>query len=117
MELTVTTMMSLDRVTQAPGAPDEDRGGGFELGGWAMPCFDAAAIKFQDENFARADAFLLGRRTYEIFAACWPQVGDENPIAAALNGLPKHVVSGTPSGLSWTAPRSSTASSPGRWRS
>jgi dihydrofolate reductase len=88
-------------VTQGPGGPDEDRSGGFDLGGWAMPYFDDEGAMFQRENFARADAFLLGRRTYEIFAGHWPHVDDANPIAAALNSRPKHVVSSTLSDLRW----------------
>jgi dihydrofolate reductase len=101
MELTVRTMISLDGVTQAPGGPDEDRSGGFELGGWSMPYFDEAAAGAVREGFGRADAFLLGRRTYEIFAGYWPHADPENPIAAALNSLPKHVVSTTLTDLSW----------------
>src|ERR1700761_7565247 len=101
MELTARTMISLDGVTQAPGGPDEDRSGGFELGGWSMPYFEEAGAAFVRENFSKADAFLLGRRTYEIFAGYWPKVGDENPIAAGLNSLPKHVVSSTLGELSW----------------
>jgi dihydrofolate reductase len=100
MELTVTTLMSLDGVTQAPGAPDEDRSGGFDLGGWAMPYIDEDGSKRVEEIFDRADAFLLGRKTYEIFAGYWPQVSG-NPIADALNGRPKHVVSSTLGELSW----------------
>jgi dihydrofolate reductase len=101
MELTVTTMMSLDGVTQSPGAPEEDPSGGFELGGWAMPYFEEQAGKFVGGIFGRADAFLLGRKTYEIFASYWPLQGDEDPIAAALNSRPKHVVSSTLGELSW----------------
>jgi len=101
MELTVTTMMSLDGVTQSPGAPEEDPSGGFQLGGWAMPYFEEAAQRYVDGIFGRADAFLLGRKTYEIFASYWPGVGDENPISTALNGLPKHVASSTLGDLSW----------------
>jgi dihydrofolate reductase len=101
MELTVRTMMSLDGVTQSPGAPEEDPSGGFELGGWAMPYFEEVATKEVEDSFARADAFLLGRKTYEIFASYWPGVGEENGIAAALNSRPKHVVSSTLTDLSW----------------
>jgi len=101
MELTVTTMMSLDGVTQAPGGPDEDTSGGFDLGGWSMPYFDAEGSAFVRDNFSRADAFLLGRNTYDIFAAYWPHAGADNPIAAALNGLPKHVVSSRPLDPAW----------------
>ncbi len=101
MELTVTTMMSLDGVTQAPGGPQEDTSGGFDLGGWAMPYFGEDGAKVIRENIERADAFLLGRRTYEIFAAYWPAASPENPIAAALNGRPKHVASSTLTELDW----------------
>jgi len=101
MELTATTMMSLDGVTQAPGGPEEDTSGGFDLGGWSMPYFDADGAKAVRENFERADAFLLGRKTYEIFASYWPHANPDNPIAGALNGRPKHVVSSTLGDLSW----------------
>jgi dihydrofolate reductase len=101
MELTATTMMSLDGVTQAPGGPEEDRSGGFDLGGWSMPYFDEVWARAVGENFERADAFLLGRRTYEIFAAYWPSADPANPIAAALNSRPKHVISSTLRELSW----------------
>jgi dihydrofolate reductase len=101
MDLTVRTMMSLDGVTQAPGGPDEDREGGFELGGWAMPFFDETAGATVAEEFIRAEAFLLGRKTYEIFADYWPKVDDENPVAAALNSKPKHVASSTLGELDW----------------
>jgi dihydrofolate reductase len=101
MDLTVTTMMSLDGVTQSPGAPEEDPSGGFDLGGWAMPYFEEVAMEYVDGIFGRADAFLLGRKTYEIFASYWPAVGDENAISTALNSRPKHVVSSTLGDLSW----------------
>jgi dihydrofolate reductase len=101
MELTVTTMMSLDGVTQAPGGPQEDISGGFDLGGWVMPYFGDDGAAFVRQNFERADAFLLGRRTYEIFASYWPDADPENPIGATLNRLPKHVVSSTLTELDW----------------
>jgi dihydrofolate reductase len=101
MELTATTMMSLDGVTQAPGGPDEDRSGGFELGGWAMPYHEEQSGKYIADIFDRADAFLLGRKTYDIFASYWPQVGRGNPVADKLNDLPKHVASRTLGEVSW----------------
>ncbi len=101
MELTATTMMSLDGVTQGPGGPEEDTSGGFDLGGWSMPYIDADGGKFVRDNFARAEAFLLGRNTYDIFAAYWPHASADNPIAAALNGLPKHVVTSSPLDPAW----------------
>jgi hypothetical protein len=75
-------------------APDEDRSGGFEQGGWLAPHFDEAGGAFMGDVFRRAGSFLLGRKTYEIFAGYWPQVTDEdNPVASALNRLPKYVAS------------------------
>jgi dihydrofolate reductase len=89
-KLTLTTFLSLDGVMQAPGAPDEDQSGNFQHGGWLVP------------YFSKADAFLLGRRTYEIFAAHWPRVTDLNdPVAGALNRLPKYVVSKTLKNAEW----------------
>ncbi|WP_250292542.1 dihydrofolate reductase family protein [Streptomyces atroolivaceus] len=95
-KLTLTTFVSLDGVMQAPGGPDEDTTGGFEYGGWLVPFADEDMGTFMDEVFDRSGAFLLGRRTYDIFSAYWPQVTDpQDPIASRLNTLPKHVVSTT----------------------
>ena len=71
MKLTTTTHVSVDGVMQGLGGPDEDRRGGFERGGWAIPLFGGEAATFLDSVFERADAFLFGRRTYEIFAGSW----------------------------------------------
>jgi dihydrofolate reductase len=68
MKLTTTTFVSVDGVMQGIGGPDEDRSGGFERGGWTTPLFDNEAATFVSDVYARADAFLFGRRTYEIFA-------------------------------------------------
>ena len=75
MKLTTTTHVSVDGVMQGLGGPDEDRRGGFERGGWALPLFDDEAAAFLDQVYQRADAFLFGRRTYEIFAGSWGTVG------------------------------------------
>ena len=100
MKLTTVTNVSVDGVMQGLGGADEDRRGGFERGGWAIPLFDGEAATFLGEVYERADAFLLGRRTYEIFARSWgtgswgANQGD-NPISVALNTRPKYVASTT----------------------
>src|SRR3712207_1251624 len=96
MKLTTTTHVSLDGVMQGLGGADEDRRGGFERGGWALPLFDNEAATFLDQVYQRADAFLFGRRTYEIFAGYWGVMDpSENAIAEALNTRPKYVASTT----------------------
>lgn len=101
-KLTVTTFVTLDGIMQAPGGPQEDVAGGFEHGGWAVPHLDEDFGKFIDEVFARAGSFLLGRVTYQIFAGHWPHVTDpHDPVAARLNGLPKHVATRTLDRLEW----------------
>ena len=71
MKLTTTTMVTVDGVMQGLGGPDEDRSGGFERGGWVTHSFDNEAMAFLNQVYQRADAFLLGRRTYDIFAGSW----------------------------------------------
>jgi dihydrofolate reductase len=102
MKLTTVTNVSVDGVMQGLGGQDEDRRGGFERGGWALPLFDNEAEAFLGEVFQRADAFLFGRRTYEIFAGYWGVIKDPgNPIAAALNARPKYVASTTLTDPQW----------------
>ena len=87
MKLTVTESVSLDGVMQGLGGPDEDRRGAFERGGWQIPLSDEEVGAFLDDVYARADAFLFGRRTYEIFAGSWGTMKDpsRSPIGQALN--------------------------------
>ena len=100
--LVVGSMMTMDGVVQAPGGPDEDRDGGFAHGGWLVPSFDEVFLELQTEWTVQADAFLLGRRTYDIFAASWPTATDPDDRAAAvLNSRPKHVASRTARRLAW----------------
>lgn len=102
-ELTMTTFVTLDGVMQAPGGPDEDRSGGFEHGGWLVPHFDDDMAAIIDRIFRKADAFLLGRRTWDIFAAYWPKMADPaDPVASKLNTLPKHVASRSKSDFPWS---------------
>jgi dihydrofolate reductase len=106
MKLTTITHVSVDGVMQGLGGPDEDRRGGFERGGWAIPLFDNEAATFLDQVFERADAFLFGRRTYEIFAGSWGTGSwganqGNNPISVALNTRPKYVASTTLTDPQW----------------
>jgi dihydrofolate reductase len=93
---------TLDLVGQSPGAPDEDRDGGFPFGGWQAPLLDDVTGAQVLASYEHTDALLLGRRTYDIFASYWPdQSGEGNPIAALFNRIPKYVASrGTPE-LGW----------------
>jgi dihydrofolate reductase len=93
-KLIVSEFLTLDGVMQGPGHPDEDRSGGFEYGGW-QTFMDEEQMRQVGEAIAATDAYLLGRKTYEIFAAYWPHQPDSDPFARTLNGLPKHVVSTT----------------------
>jgi dihydrofolate reductase len=96
-KVVVNEFMSLDGVAQAPGAADEDTSGGFAHGGWHLPYMeDELAQQWVLESIVEAGGFLLGRRTYEIFAAYWPNApAEEQVIAEPLNSKPKYVASRT----------------------
>ena len=94
-KLVVTEFVTLDGVAQGPGAPDEDRDGGFAHGGWQAPYDDERAGDVLFEQATHMDALLLGRRTYDIFAEYWPIASDEIPFTRLLNDVPKYVASRT----------------------
>ncbi|KAB2352509.1 dihydrofolate reductase family protein [Actinomadura rudentiformis] len=99
--LMVTMFVSLDGVLQAPGGPEDQWGNPFEHSGWGVPYFDEALIQRMHDLTSRADALLLGRRTYEIFSSTWPLAGAGDPIGAKLNGMRKYVASRTLDSVSW----------------
>src|ERR671917_2011704 len=98
-KLVAVTQMRLDGVMQAPGGPEEDPSGGFEQGGWSVNYWDEVLEQAIGEGMARPFDLLLGRKTYEIFAAHWPYA--DGPAADRLNGATKHVTSRTLDGLDW----------------
>jgi len=101
-KIVVNAFLTLDGVMQAPGGPDEDPEGGFLHGGWQAPYADEAMGQLVIAGLADADGFLLGRKTYDIFANYWPRVTDpNNPIATALNSLPKYVLSQSLERVPW----------------
>jgi dihydrofolate reductase len=103
MKLTTLTMVTVDGVMQGLGGADEDRRGGFERGGWVAPMWDAEGGAFLNQVYSRADAFLFGRHTYEIFAGSWGTWADpgDNPVWTALNTRPKYVASTTLTDPKW----------------
>jgi dihydrofolate reductase len=111
MKLTTMTQVTVDGVMQGNGAAtDEDRRGGFERGGWAMGVFDDETLALINQTYQRADAFLFGRRTYELFAGYWgaekraraaAEDPDNHQITAALNSKPKYVASTTLTDPQW----------------
>lgn len=93
------SFVSLDGVMQAPGGPEEDPTGGFHFGGWVWPHFDEASGGLMDEAMGADYDLLLGRRTYEIFAAYWPHMDDE--IGRTFNAINKYVAAGPETPLTW----------------
>jgi dihydrofolate reductase len=95
VNIVVSEFLTLDGVMQAPGNPDEDRSGGFDQGGWQLAYFDDIFGSVMMEAFAATGGMLLGRKTYETFAAFWPAQPADDPLAGTMNGLDKYVVSTT----------------------
>jgi dihydrofolate reductase len=95
-KIVVNEFMSLDGVVQSPGYPDEDPSGGFKHGGWHMPYMDEESMNWVMGGILEAGGFILGRRTYEIFARYWPNAPEEQQtVARPINTLPKYVASRT----------------------
>lgn len=102
-KLVSTMFVSLDGVYQAPGGPQEDTRDGFDQGGWSFPYGDEDFGRFIGEVFGSVGAFLLGRRTYDIFSGYWPKMTDPaDPVASKLNALPKYVASSTLTSPDWS---------------
>jgi dihydrofolate reductase len=98
--LVVSTFVTVDGVAQAPGGPEEDERGGFSLGGWTVPFFDESVGAFMGELMGKPFDLVLGRRTYDIFAAHWPHAGEDDG-AGPLNAATKHVASRGEPELAW----------------
>ena len=97
----VSAFVSVDGVMQAPGGPDEDIAGGFEFGGWTFHYWDAEMGKIMGDHLSASYDLLLGRYTYDIFAAHWPYAGDDDPIGQKFNSVTKYVATSDPDSLSW----------------
>ncbi len=94
-KIVVLSFVTLDGVMQAPGGPEEDKAGSFKWGGWSVGYWDDFLGKIMGEQMGRPFDLLLGRKTYDIFAAYWPKMGSDNPAAAGLNKAKKFVASTT----------------------
>jgi dihydrofolate reductase len=103
--LVVTTFVTLDGVMQAPGGPGEDPSGGFAYGGWLVPFFDEALGVQMSEWFTGAEDFLIGRTTYELFHASWPQMISDDPVSQGINFKTKYVASRSLESVEWETAR------------
>ena len=101
MQLTASMMVTVDGVYQGPGGPDEDRRGGFERGGWTAPYADPEGWPYLLDWFGRADALLLGRKTWEIWETYWPHHDSGDAVSHGINVLPKYVPSTTLKDPTW----------------
>jgi dihydrofolate reductase len=100
-KLVVNEFLSIDGVMQGPGSPQEDPSGGFKHGGWQIDYFDEGILAAAQEGMGETDAYLFGRKTYEIMAAYWPTAPDDSPFAGHLNATRKYVASRTLKDLAW----------------
>jgi dihydrofolate reductase len=100
-KIIILTFLSLDGVLQAPGGPEEDVSGGFKYGGWTVPYFDEFSGNLMGEQMSKPFDLLLGKITYEIFAAYWPKQTADNPASKPLNSAHKYVASHTPYNATW----------------
>ncbi len=100
-KIVVLSFISLDGVMQAPGGPEEDTSGGFKYGGWTFPYFDEFSGKIMSEQMGMPFDLLLGRKTYDIFAAYWPKQDPSNMPTVPFNNATKYVVSGSSPELTW----------------
>ncbi|MCY3570039.1 MAG: dihydrofolate reductase family protein [Chloroflexi bacterium] len=91
-ELAILSFVTLDGVMQSPTSPEEDPSGGFAAGGWGAPYWEEVMPQVYAEAMSEPYDLLFGRRTYDVFASHWPQVGGDDPVAARLNGGHKYVV-------------------------
>lgn len=102
MRIALTQFVTLDGVSQGPGAPEEDTSDGFTRGGWLVPHMDGTFVQRASDWLDLADGLLLGRRTYEAFARDWPRITDPaDPFAERMNTLPKYVVTNTLTDGTW----------------
>jgi dihydrofolate reductase len=101
-KLIVLSFITLDGVMQAPGGPAEDDSGGFKYGGWSVGYFDDFLGNVMGQQMGHPFDLLLGRKTYDIFAAYWPRVGDDDPAGKVINRAKKYVVSHGPVKLDWS---------------
>jgi dihydrofolate reductase len=104
-KIVVSEFVSLDGVMQAPGGPEEDTSSGFKHGGWSFKFRDDQVPKYKLDELSASDAFLLGRKTYEIFAAYWPKAKDDAGFANKMNSMSKHVVSTSLKKVDWNNSR------------
>jgi len=100
-KIVVSEFVTLDGVMQAPGGREEDTSSGFKHGGWSFKFRDHQVPKYKLDELAASDALLLGRKTYDIFAAYWPKAKDDAGFAEKMNNLSKHVVSTTLKKVDW----------------